>query len=503
MARITFLTTASVYIDAGRAEGISEGGQVSVVRGGASVAELKVAFASTHQSSCQIVSKTGAIVVGDSVRFVPVATVPDSTVAVTGPRPTGGVYATPKWSPRSSYGRLRGRVGLYYLTVQQQDTFGGRFSQPSGEIRLTGAGLGGTPVGVVADLRSRRLVQALPGSPSTTADQTRVYQALLFWQPLGSPLRLTTGRQYAPGITSIGLLDGASAELGLSQWDYGVFAGTQPDFVSFAFSSDIAQLGGYVRRHSRPESLAHWSVTAGASGSYFNGHTNREYLYAQGNYFTRNIAIYAVQEVDYYRAWRRINGQSMLSPTSTFANLQLQLSDALSVTAGVDNRRSVPLYRDVVNPATVFDDTFRRGVWAGAAARFASHFQVAVDARTNHDVTTGTANTYTLALAADRVSPLDVSLRSRSTRYTTLGRTGWLNALTLGLQPFGRGSVQLTSGWRTEQDTTASPTLNVRWFSLDTDVSLGRFLFLILSGYRERGGIEAHDLLYAGVNIRF
>jgi len=96
-----------------------------------------------------------------------------------------------------------------------------------------------------------------------------------------------------------------------------------------------------------------------------------------------------------------------------------------------------------------------------------------------------------------------VSLRSRSTRYTTLGRAGWLNSVTLGVEPFGRGSVQLTSGWRAEHDTTSAPTLNVRWISLDTDVSLGRSLFAILSAYRERGGLEAHDLLYAGLSYRF
>jgi hypothetical protein len=38
---------------------------------------------------------------------------------------------------------------------------------------------------------------------------------------------------------------------------------------------------------------------------------------------------------------------------------------------------------------------------------------------------------------------------------------------------------------------------------VDVDVSLGRALFAILCGYRERGGIEAHDLLYAGFSYRF
>jgi hypothetical protein len=63
--------------------------------------------------------------------------------------------------------------------------------------------------------------------------------------------------------------------------------------------------------------------------------------------------------------------------------------------------------------------------------------------------------------------------------------------------------VQLTSGWRTEHDSTAAPTLNIRWVSADLDVSLGRSLFMIVSAYREHGAIEAHDLLYAGLTFRF
>jgi hypothetical protein len=505
MARVTFLTTATVYIDAGKAEGLAEGSRVDVLHAGASVAELKVSFVSTHQASCQIVSRTATLAVGDSVRFEPLlaqAAPTDSTPAVAERRAATPATAS-GWSGR--YGRLRGRVGLYYLTVQQRDSFGGWFTQPSGEIRLTGTGLGGSPVGLVADIRSRRLTQGLPSGPNTSVNQNRVYQALLFWQAPGSPFRFTTGRQYAPGISSIGLLDGASAEASLATWDYGVFGGMSPDPVTLAFSGDsLTQLGGYVRRHNRIGSVSRWSLTAGASGSYVNWHTNREFLYAQGNYQSRRLSIYAVQEVDYYRYWRRVGtGEKTLSPTSTFANVQYQVTDAVSVNAGVDNRRNVRLYYYVVNPAILFDDTFRRGVWAGAAARFARHFQVTLDARTNHDATLGEANTYTVGLGADRLTPLGVSLRSRTTRYTTGDRQGWLNSLSLGFEPLGRGNVQLTTGWRVEHDTTTAPTLNVNWLSADVDVSLTRSLFAILSTYRERGGIEAHDLLYTGLSYRF
>jgi hypothetical protein len=510
-ARVSFVTTSTAYVSAGKGDGLADSSRIDVFRHGRAVALLKVSFLSTHQAACQIVSVTDSVVVGDSARYISVA--PPAVASRTTPAAQRQVAS--RTSRGSSSGRLRGRLGLYYLTVIQRDTFGGQFSQPSGDVRLFGTGLGGTPLGLVVDVRSRRLVQAFPGSPTTTVDQTRVYQAAMYWQAPGSPVRVTTGRQYAPGITSVGLMDGVATEVNGTTWDFGVFGGLQPELINLGFSGDsISQFGGYVRRHSRTGAVNHWSVIAGASGSYVLSHanlgsTNREYFYLQTNYQTRHVSLYAVQEVDYYRPWRRVGGEKAVSFTSTFANAQYQVTPAFSLTAGIDNRRSVRLYRDVVNPLTIFDDTFRQGIWGGFSVRAARHFRSTFDVRTNHDSASGTANTYTMALGVEQLTPLGLSLRSRSTRYTTGGgsttvgpRKGWLNSVSIGIEPFGRGSVAVTSGWRSERDSTAS-TLNIRWMSADMDFTLARSLFAIVSAYRETGGIEAHDLIYAGLNYRF
>ena len=505
MARVTFVTTSSAYLNAGKSEGLIEGARVDVVRTGRTVGELKVSFVSSHQASCQIVSVVDSVMVGDSARYLPVASAAAPSPAVAARTGPAARPAAQRSARRSSTGTLRGRVGLYYLSVVQRDSFGGHFAQPSSDLRLNGGGLGGSPLGLALDVRTRRSVRALPGTTTSTTDQTRVYQAQVFWQAPGSPVRFTTGRQYAPGITSVGLLDGAALEINQSAWDYGLFGGLQPDLIDLGFSGDISQLGGYVRRHNRPTSLTRWSLTAGASGSYVTWHTNREFLYLQASYLTRRFSFYGVQEVDYYRPWRRVQGEQAVSPTSSFANLQLQLTGGLGLTAGFDNRRSVRMYHDVIDStaAAVFDETFRRGVWTGLTVRTPRHFRASFDVRTNHDATTGTANTYTLALAVERLTSLGIGLRTRSTRYTTGPRDGWLNSVSLGLEPWGRGSVALTSGWRTEHDSTAAPALDIRWLSADMDVSLARSLFVILSAYRETGGLEAHDLVYAGLSYRF
>ena len=72
-ARITYLTSVSAYIDAGRDDGLEAGTAVDVLKGGAPVASLKVAYLASHQAACDIVSASGTLSVGDTVRYVPSA----------------------------------------------------------------------------------------------------------------------------------------------------------------------------------------------------------------------------------------------------------------------------------------------------------------------------------------------------------------------------------------------------------------------------------------------
>ncbi|HEY6061679.1 MAG TPA: hypothetical protein VIV10_13895 [Gemmatimonadales bacterium] len=500
-AHVTYLTAASAYIDAGKAEGLRDNSRVEVVRGDSTVAILAVTFLATHQAACDVSGIAAPLVVGDSVRFAPAAPEPDSTTTLTRrPVPEGAAPSRPRGG-----GVLRGRAGLYYLLIQSQDGSGARFTQPSGDLRLFGGGLGGTGLGIAVDARGRRTVQTRADGFGTDAQaQARVYQASLSWQAPASPLRLTAGRQYAPGIAPVGLLDGVSAQLDRAKWGGGLFAGSEPDPIDLALSGTVTQLGGYLQRHSRPGAGARWGLSAGLSGSYLHSGTNREFLYLQGDYSTRRISLYAAQEVDYYRPWRRVAGEHALSPTSTFASLVYRLNDAVSVTAGLDNRRNVRLYRDVVNPETVFDDAFRRGAWAGLAAR-TGRFQIGLDARASAGSSIGSAGSTTLSIGADRLTGWGLSLRSRSTRYSSAaaGRRGWLQAFTVGMEPGGRGSVQVAGGWRNERSDVAGATATVRWVSSDLDYTLARSWLFVLSAYREQGGPEAHDLLYGGLSFRF
>lgn len=495
LAAVTYVTSASVYIDAGREAGLREGAPVQVVRAGTVIASLKVSFLSSHQASCDIVSQTAPVVVGDSARFTPAPQDVDSTIARSG-------FSSPRSVGGGSRSTLRGRIGAHYLVVGAQG--GDGFTQPSLDVWLDGRPNAAGPFAVAVDIRARRIASTLSAG-SVVDDQTRAYQLALSWNPPTSPARVTLGRQIALGLASVGLYDGLSAELQTRRWSGGVFTGTQPNPLTLDFSTDVVEAGGYVQRHGSGEDGRLWSATLGLSASYQNGHANREFALLQGTYSDRRLSLYASQEIDYNSAWKRAAGGGLSTPavslTSTFATLRYRVNDGLDLQAGFDNRRNVLLYRDVVNPVTTFDDAFRQGVWAGMYSRFSHRYVFGLDARRSSGGPAGTADAFTATFGADRLAGTIAGLRLHATYYQSPVLDGWLPSVALSADP-GNLHLQLTGGARIEREHFAVVNTTTPWIGGDLDLNLNRAWYVMLSGTVERGPMPTSQL-YTGFNVRF
>ena len=489
-ARVTYLTTELVFVDAGRLDGLGDSSQVEVVRGGATVAVLRVAFLASHQASCRVVSSATQIVVGDSARFVPLAP----------SRVDSAVAAAPRPVPRPRRG-MHGRLGLEYFHLGQRDSLGTRLSQPSVDVRLDGP-LASPNLWLTLDVRARRTFTVLPDGRAVTDGRSRVYQGAVTLGGARTPLRVTVGRQLSGNLASVGLFDGILLSSAGRRWSAGAFTGSQPEPLHLGYSSDIMQGGAYIQGHSPAGSTTPWSVTVGASGSYQDSHTNREFAYLQANVASRRLSLFATQEVDYYRPWKLQTGMRPVSPTSTFIALQLRPVRAIVLDAGFDNRRNVLLYRDVVNPETVFDDTYRQGRWGGIAWQPAPYVRLGIDARISSGGSTGRADAYTATLGIDRLTPLHVSARTRSTRYLNPDFNGWLNSATLTFEPRSLFRFELNGGQRAERGPVIG-SRSVRWVGTGLDVTVGRAWYLMFSATWQRGALEAQDQIYAGASFRF
>jgi len=494
IAHITYLTPAAAYLDAGRLDGLREGARVTVLRGGASIATLTVSYLASHQASCNIDSTTAPLAVGDLVRFIAAAPPRDSAAP-------GGV-AAPATQQRPAARTLHGRVGVQYFFMDQRDGSSGRFSQPAFDLRLWGSPTGAADVTMILDVRARRSYTVLADATTLSDNRGRVYQAAVAWRPAGSTLGIVAGRQLSGNLSSIGLFDGVLADWSEPGWSGGAFAGSQPEPVNLGFSSSVVEGGGYVQRHSASGAITRWAVTLGVSGSYEAAHANREFAFLQGTYLGPQLTALVTQEVDYYRWWKRLPGMAALSATNTLAFTQWQTSDRVTLDAGFDSRRNVRLYRDVVNPLTTFDDTYRRGAWVGGWWRAAAAVRIGLELRTNGGGG-DRSSSYTESLDLTRL-PWGVGVRTRTTYYTTPVLRGWLNAVTLGADPGTRLHVAINGGWRAERDPLNDPVnSSVTWVGGDVDVTLARAWYVMLSGTRQRGGLDGNDQFYGGVSVRF
>ncbi|HEU4401238.1 MAG TPA: hypothetical protein VFT43_03965, partial [Candidatus Polarisedimenticolia bacterium] len=512
--RVTYLTGTSVYVEAGREEGLREGDEAQVVRDGQTIATLRVVFLSAHRASCSVVRGTGTVVIGDLVRFVPhgPAEAPRSgifeTPAQPGSPPGGpaiGDTSRGASSPGGLWGTgLRGRVGLRYLQVKDREVASAGFSQPALDLRLDGYGLDGGPLDLAVDVRARRTSRTLASGADSNDSQSRVYRLAVSYH-LDDRQAITVGRQFAPAVAALSIFDGVLYDLEGSRWGAGLFTGAQPDAVDLGLSGDIREHGGFVQFRSAPGGAQRWNLTTGIIGSYTQGTVNREFFYLQGQYSNNRLSSFLTQEVDVNRGWKTSEaGESSISPTSTFASLHLRASDRLTFHAGYDNRRNVRLVRDRVTPATAFDDSHRQGGWAGASLRFGGHLETDVDLRTSGGGPSGIASGYSVGLGVDRIGDHNLAVWGRSTRYDNDRSEGWLDSVSAGLDLGPRARLELSLGTLEETNLTdSSLDRSTTWTGLDLDLLLARRWFLLLSTETNRGDQESNDQAYASLTYRF
>ena len=202
VSTITFMSGTDIYVGAGRQEGLTEGAELSVVRRDSVVSTLRVKVVSSHQSSCEVIRGANDIAVGDVVRFFPAPAGGTGTSAMVGRR---------RGPRRLSGPGIHGRLGARYLRATSTADSSGKetgstgFVQPSFDFRLNGLRIGGTPIGLAADLRTRRTVASSTGQPNRVDGKTRIYQAAISWGAPGEGFRTVVGRQYLTAVTSVSI----------------------------------------------------------------------------------------------------------------------------------------------------------------------------------------------------------------------------------------------------------------------------------------------------------
>lgn len=493
VAKVTYLTGSTLYLDAGSEDGLAPGMALVVMRGQEVVTTCTVGQASTHKATCAFERALLEPAVGDAATFT--AETEEAVVASAGKPRT-------RTAPRRRPG-IRGRVGVRYLFVRDHADETLNYSQPALDLRIDGSQVAGSPWGLDVDARARRTTRDMADGRTESENRTRLYRAALSRLGVGDPWSFSVGRQFAPALAAVSVFDGFAGEYGRPRWAVGLISGSQPDPIDYGYSGEIRDHGAYVRFNSAPDATQRFEVSTGLIGSYQGSEVNREFLYLQTRFYNPRLSLYATQEIDFNRDWKAEAGEDSVSMTSSYVNLDLRANSWLSLRGGYDSRRNVRLYRDFINPEIEFDDSFREGVWGGVSARLARRYSLSLDARTNGGGTNGRSNAYTASFGAARLLRR-FDLRARSSRYENDRQQGWLHSLTGGAYFGRRLHVQIGGGVRSEEALVGTALENdLVWVNADLDLALGSHWYWILSADRTRGDEDRTDQYHSGVTYRF
>ncbi len=495
--KITYVAGGSVYIEVGTLAGVQPGDTLRVLRDSTQVALVRVAFVSTKRAACDTLWTRTALAIGDDVRWTAHAAAP--AVRPVGSPAAGATAAGATTRPARAATRLHGLLGANWVSVSAGAS---QFRQPGINLRLDDAGEGGGHADFVLDMRTRRTTRSFTGLPLRTEQLARVYRATVRLRTLDAHRSLTLGRQTSPTLAAISLFDGALLQTGTDRRRLGVFSGTQPDPLRYRLSADIVETGAFVEWHQPPRTPQQWSLALGGVTSQQHGQSNRDFLFAQANWFTHPVSGSVAQEVDVNRGWKRRLGEAALSPTSTFATVRVQPAPWLGVNTGYDNRRNVRLYRDHLTPETQFDDAYRQGAWGGGDVSLLRHVRLSADLHSTAGA--DRAHSWSWNVEGYRFTARNLAVHARVSQYDGSTVTSRLSSGGLGFEPFPLSHVELSGGVRRSLVLATATGDSERWQEASLDLTLGRRWYANGSWERDYGGGNGNTRqLQGALNWRF
>ena len=396
--RVVYVLGNTIYLSAGRADGLEVGQRLVVIQDGEPEATLEVTFVADHSASCQILEERGSIVVGD--RVVPLAVegetgqpavpkpsrsavetergpAPEPATSTAEPQPEAPAVAAPRKpipslrKPRQkksspSWGKLSGTVALSWQHFEDGSDAGRDFDQSTVRLNLRMRELGGSPYEVNIRVRGREDRRLQTSGETESFRRDRLYEASVTYDPPDGKYYYQAGRLRSGPLIGFDYLDGILGEYRIKpRIGIGGFYGTRSDIEELSFDSSGQTYGVFFhyRRQRSRESPFYADVMIGGIGEYLEGDVSREYLSVYGRLGSGNRwTLYQRADVDFNRDWRReLTGESY-QVSNLLVAATYRFNEALRVGLTYDQRRR---FRDLDNrdtPEERFDDRLRDGL---------------------------------------------------------------------------------------------------------------------------------------------
>lgn len=491
-ARIQYLSSASVYLDAGRAAGLVEGATVQVQRQGQTIAELLVEFVAENSAACKILSSSQPLRAGDACAFAP---------AAGSGRTAGSTASTSARGPRQQgvFAHLASPHGSFVLGYLQTDDPAGTYRNQA--LRADLRWEGSEREQLALRLRGDR-PQVDPEAGESRRAALRLYEGSLRYRSRHERFELDAGRTLPQRLEPMGYVDGAAVRwrpaAGLR---VGVVGGGGSDIGASDLSTHGWKLGGFVEAHDarRSGGPTRWRALAGAARVEDPDVTRRQFVLQRADAtFGRRARASEYLELEVNPGWKRALGEPRLDIATLAVTAQVAVHPRLDLAAGFDRRHDLLLPETRALTVTL-DRPHTRGVHGSARLQLGrtSSLRIGADYRFLPDGTRRSRSWDAIATAGRLGTPdldgvLHVGWHETDMARSTLvdGSLAWQATRRLRLETAAgsnRVSVEPPGGSEPPPDERAT------WLRGGLDLQMGRGLWLDLAG-EWRGGQDGSEL---------
>ena len=220
----------------------------------------------------------------------------------------------------------------------------------------------------------------LGGDIPKTEWQNRFYQFNFSYRLAASPLQFYLGRVISNALSGVGYIDGALIQWQMKRnWFIGGFGGTQPNWRTSNWQTEIQKYGVYARFVQGSFGANREAFTIAASGEYHGTTVSREFLFFRGSYnHGRRWNIYQQTELDINRNWRKERMGHLVSLTGLYVNGRYNFNKDISLSLGYDNRKNYYSYETRTIADSLFDTAVRQGIRFSGFARLFNNYRLAI-----------------------------------------------------------------------------------------------------------------------------
>ena len=387
-AAVTYISSGTVYINAGTSAGLVIGDTIVVLHKPSHEITLVIAAISSGSSSSPYTGALSQIAVGDSVFTLhPVEKpVPFQEQASRGPADTTGArnsasgqFLVSTANKRVDLSAIHGRVAVQYVGAGQlKGTM--NFSQPSLLLQLSSQKLFGSNYTLSFYGRTYYDFSPQYGFYGTGPRmKLRLYQMSISSTPTQG-IGFDAGRLVSRYAGGLGQVDGAQVYLKEGNFAAGALLGTQPDYANS--NLDFTQQRGIVfASYGWGDLFANRTDLTVAYGQQLHqGRFDRDFLYLQGSSrLSSALMLYESSEIDLHTINNGVKSGAF-NLTNTFASVSYFPTDWLTVNGGYDATRAIYLFDSMKSIAdSLIDRELQQGFRGGLSFRLPLHLTASFD----------------------------------------------------------------------------------------------------------------------------